>query len=82
MKAIMFGAYYCGYCAKYWDEVMEPLVDEGYHVEYVDAMKHPKLAERYHVRNLPNTVIVDDTGRAQVTITGKPDQDAIRALLT
>lgn len=82
MKAIMFGAYYCGYCARYWDEVFEPLKDEGFDVEYIDAMKQPSMAARYHVRNLPNTVIIKDDGRTQMTLFGKPDQDQIRRLLS
>lgn len=81
MKAIMFGAYYCGYCAVIWDQVMQPLVDEGYPIEYVDAMKKPRLAEKYHVKDLPNTVILYDDGSHQMTVYGRPTQEEMRRLL-
>lgn len=81
MRAIMFGAYYCGYCARYWDEIVEPLLDEGFDVQYVDAMKRPVLAEKYGVHDLPNVVILSDGGHLQFRLTGKPDQEQIRRLM-
>lgn len=80
MKALMFGAYYCGYCKVFWDRVMEPLVDEGYNIEYIDAMKQPHLADKYHVRNVPNIVILDGD-EVQVILKGAPTQEQIRNLL-
>lgn len=59
MKAIFFKAYYCGACNVIWDEIMEPLADEGYSVEEMDATKRPAFAERYRVKKIPTVVIVE-----------------------
>ena len=80
-KALFFKAYYCGACNIIEDEVISPLVEEGYHIEVVDAMKSPYLADRYRVKNIPNTVILGDEGRAILTIYGRPEKDQLRKLL-
>lgn len=80
MKALFFRAYYCGACNQIWDDVMEPLVDEGFQIEEIDAMKRPMLAERYRVKHIPTTVIVQ--GNTPVaSFRGRVDQDKLRELL-
>lgn len=58
MKALFFKAYYCGICNKVWDEIIEPLIDEGFEFEEIDAMKQPHIAKQYGIKGVPTVVIV------------------------
>lgn len=81
MKALFFRAYYCGACNQIWDDVMEPLVDEGFQIEEIDAMKRPMLAERYRVKHIPTTVIVQ--GNTPVaSFRGRVNQGELRKALS
>lgn len=80
MKAYFFTAYYCNYCKIAWDEVMEPLIDEGFQIEEVDAMKHPAMADRYGIKSIPTTVIVQGN-TPSIKIQGKVSKGQLRSLL-
>lgn len=80
-RAYYFTANYCPGCHIQWDEVLEPLQDEGYPVEEVDAMKNPRLARRYTVTSIP-TLIVTDGSRVVERIKGRVTQGQVIDLLT
>lgn len=61
MKAMKFGAPWCGPC-KMQDKILDELIAEGYDIEKVDIDKQEELAEKYEVMSIPATIIFDDEG--------------------
>lgn len=59
MKAIKFGAPWCGPC-RMQDKILDELISEGYDIEKVDIDEHEELAEKYDVMTVPTTIIFDE----------------------
>lgn len=81
MKALFFRANYCPYCNIAEEEVIDPLIDEGYDIDVINAMKKPKLADKYKVKSIPTTVILNGD-KVETKIKGKITEEQLRSLLT
>lgn len=58
MKAILFGAYYCGACTTIWNEAFEPLEDD-YELSQIDIMRQPSKAHQYNIKRIPTVLVLD-----------------------
>lgn len=81
MKAILFTAYYCGKCNTIWDEVMQPLVDEGYRIKRIDAMLNPSYVLKYNITAIPTVIVTDCAGNIVKKITDTVSQEIMREAL-
>lgn len=81
MRAILFTAYYCGKCNTVWNEVMQPLVNQGYKIKRIDAMLNPSYVTKYNLSKIPTVVITDDAGNMVKKITDHVSKDRMRSAL-
>lgn len=58
MKAIKFGAPWCGPC-KVQDKILDELISEGYDIEKINIDDKEELALKYDVMSVPTIIIFD-----------------------
>ncbi len=83
---LYFTADYCGICKKMErDTWSNPQVAKRITTSFValkiDAEKHPQLVKRFKIEGLPTTIVFDQDGAQQPTLTGYTRSAAVMELL-
>lgn len=75
MKAIKFGAPWCGPC-KMQDKILDELISEGYEIEKINIDEQEEIALKYDVMTVP-TIIIFDEGKEVDRFIGLTQKDKL-----